>query len=214
MSCPANQQSLGVMAALLALLWAGLSAHGEDRWWEGEWSAPEMPNVSSPSWIYYRGGEITQTEFLNIQSSVEESTASYTITSDSGFWKPGPQGATVEFELRVNAMEGGHACALTVSGLGPEKNRAYAVFLGLNWVSFQNGPQIPFDEATFHKFRLTVTGEEAALYLDGQSTPITTTTDYVVDTKSALSFGDLSGFGGGNVDWKQIRWTDKEAFTP
>lgn len=214
MSYPVIQQPLGAVLVLLALFWSGIGVHGEERWWEGEWSAPEMPNVSSPSWTYYQGGEITQTEFLNIRSSVEESTASYTITSDSGFWKPGPQGVTVEFELRVNAMEGGHACALTVSGLGPEKNKAYAVFFGPAWVQFQNGSRIPFDEAEFHKFRLTSTGEEAVLYLDGQSTPIVTTTDSVADTKSALSFGDLSGFGGGDVDWKQIRWTDKGAVTP
>lgn len=182
--------------------------------WTAEWEAPDFPTISIPVWAYYGGGEITQTDELNIQSTMEESTAGYFLPSGSDAWNPGPDGVTVEFELRVNSMEGEHACTLIASGFGPDKNKAFVVFVGLNSVRLYNGPPVALEEGVFHKFRLIIKDEEASLYMKGERRPIATSTDFLEDSKSSLSFGDLSGLGGGNVDWKSINWTDLGAFAP
>lgn len=189
-------------------------AVAEEAAWEGSWVAPELPHQSSPSWTYHRGEEIFQAETLNIKSTLEDSTACFSLDADSGNWRPSSDGVTVEFEVRVNSMLGGHACAVTVGGFGVEKDHAYAVFLGEGWVQLENGQRAVFEPGEFHRFRLTATDAEAILYMDGNADPVLRTSLSEKDAKVALYFGDVSAHGGGDVDWKAMKWTDKGAFAP
>jgi hypothetical protein len=111
-------------------------------------------------------------------------------------------------------MEGDHACAVVASGLGDSQDGVFSVFVGRNWVRLQEGTQIPIEEGAFNKFRLIVKDGEASLFLNEEKEPAATSMDPKKDSKSLLSFGDLSGFGGGNVDWKSVRWSDQEAVLP
>lgn len=182
--------------------------------WTGQWEAPDLPTAATPQWTYYRGGEIQQTEYLNIQSGLEATTAGYYIATDSGFWTPRPDGVTIEFALRVNAMEGENAGLLLASGFGEDQNQFHAVYFGPDWVKLDDGYKVPVEPGVFHKYRLTIKAGEAALYLDDEPVPAFTSLTPGEDSKSLLSFGDLSSFGGGNVDWKYVKWSDAKAYQP
>lgn len=182
--------------------------------WTGQWEAPALPTTAIPQWSYYRGAAIQQTEYLNIQSGLEATTAGYFIASNSGFWSPGPDGVTVDFALRVNAMEGENAGLLLASGFGPDKNQFHAVFFGPDWVKLDDGYKIPVEAGIFNQYRLTIKSGEATLYVNDASEPAFTSYSPGVDSKSLLSFGDLSSFGGGNIDWKYVKWSDVKAYQP
>lgn len=181
--------------------------------WTGTWEAPALPNSSVPVWIYHRGGSLTQTEYLNIESDVRDTTASFSISSKTGNWLPSDQGATVEFEVRVNTMTGTIGSAVVASGFGPEHKRSYVVSIGPDWVQLGKA-RVSIEPTMINLFRLVADGDSASLYINNETSPVLTTSDSLDSEKISLSFGDPAGYGGGNTDWKSLKWTDQGGFPP
>lgn len=211
-------------AAKIAVFLVGLaagsgSAAAESVSWTGGWEAPDLPQAAVPPWTYLGSagsGVVTQTEALNIVSDALESSACFVQDSGAGHWTITSAGATVEAELRVNRREGEFAGAITLSGFGPDRKKAYVLYAGDGWVQLgQNAAnRIPCEPGEFVRVRVTANDGEARVFV-GDHVPLVLPQEEALDADGAkLVFGDPSGHGGGDVDWKSLKWTDAGAFAP
>lgn len=186
--------------------------------WTGTWLAPDLPVASDPPWAFYNGETITQTDYLNINSTTEETCACFVQNAEGGFWNVTEAGVTVVAEFRVNKMEGTNAGAIGMTGFGPGRKYGYVLYLGEGWVQLgeQESDRAFFDPGKFVTVRITANDIEASVYLNDAKEPaLTVPLPETSETdRQRLAFGDPSSYGGGDVDWKLIKWTDQGTFTP
>ena len=207
---------LSLSSALVALNPVWVMA--EPVSWTGTWLAPDLPLAADPPWAFLNGETVTQTDFLNINSSLGETSTCYVQNTGSGHWTVTEAGVTVLAEFRVNKMEGSNAGAVVLSGFGPGRNQGYVLYLGDGWVQLgnQESGKVPADSGEFVTVRITANDAEASVFLNESKDPAITL-PLPEDSESdhqRLAFGDPSSFGGGDVDWKTIKWTDQGTFTP
>jgi len=181
--------------------------------WAYDYEGDVIPPVSDPSWDdMYRGENIGTADdgVLTLRSTLEQQER-FEI-SDSKWWTARPEvGTTVECRVRV------------VRGVAPDKpatllrfgNGAYALSLYLFPDKIDVGQAHALDTTDrFHTYRMTLVGNEAKVYLDGDPQPVISTTANP-DPSNAIFFGDASNsYVGGENQWDYIRWTNAGSHPP
>lgn len=193
--------------------------------WEYEWTDDTTFGDADPAWDRHVSG-IDQ----SIDDTSPDHPAIFTtgnpigfayMAQSSHFPASSGDGKTVEFRAKVNSQLG-DAGAGALLAWGSVANNRHTVVLTETGVKFNaSGNEYAMDTSVFNDFRLTFDDAKrdggAALYVNGNATPVLTQTlGSSTGGTNLMMIGDSTGGDGiaGVTEWEFVRWTNAGRFAP
>lgn len=228
---------LGIAASAAQGAWVAPSGG-----WQVDYEASggATPDLSTPAWAVSQYQHTTSTPGNAYSAIVTDAVTSeqtlymdnsgtgggnkyadYSLNSGSGAGTASDN-MTVDFRFRLTSNDPNFQWGLGVDRPTTGGSQLFLVNFGLNSAQVLNGASFAYAGQNFgnnwHDGRLLINASAgtAALYLDGQSAPITTFSSNVTSggTANDIWFGDGQGGVEGAVNVSYLRWTNNQSVVP
>lgn len=208
--------------AMLSVAAMPMASAGEGEF-DIDWQASVLPDEAKPAWKLLGGGEerggkgaVTLEDGVLILNAPAQATVggarhtshSYTIDNPQ-HWKPGKEGSTIEFRVKIESVAEGAQYAAGIGFITEDRSVRFT-FDGQG-ITANDGQQVEIDTSTLRTYRIVDDPlGDVRLYVEESSEPLIETQGEPAKSRFRyIYFGAPLLHAAGISHWEFVRFTNK-----